>query len=190
MAVNEKAFLQFPTIETSRLVLGPFEAPDATDVFELFGSEIWLKYVPREALTDPAQAVEKIQSMSKAFEQRSAIWWAFHEKTTGEFIGYGGLFEINRGDHNAEIGYGFKPESWGKGFASEAMGPIVDFGFENLGLRRIFGLIDPENIASIKVIERLGFEQEGVLRSAAFARGRYWDQCLYARVAREYSAIS
>lgn len=184
MTVNESVFLKFPKMVTRRLDLGPFESRDASDVFGLFGSEAWLRYVPREALDDPNQAVEKVQAMSKKFEECSAIWWTFRERATGDFIGYGGLFEINREDHNAEIGYGFNPGCWGQGFASEAVRPLVDFGFENLGLHRIFGLIDPENVASIKVLEKQGFHLEGALKDSAFARERYWDQCLFARVDR------
>ena len=182
MTVNESAFLKFPKMVTPRLVLGPFESRDAPDVFGFFGSEAWLRYVPRETLDVPEQAVEKVRGMSKAFEERSAIWWTFRAQKTGEFVGYGGLFDINREDHNAEIGYGFNPQCWGQGYASEAVRPIVDFGFENLGLHRIFGLIDPDNVASVKVLEKLGFDREGMLKESAFARERYWDQCLFARV--------
>ncbi len=182
MPVNEGVFSRFPTMVTDRLVLGQFEPGDAPEVFGLFASRSWLRYVPREALDDPQQGVEKVRVLTEAFDGHSAIWWAFRQESTGDFVGYGGLFEINREHHKAEVGYGFNPEFWGQGYASEAVRPIVDFGFENLGLHRIYGLIDPDNVASIRVLEKMGFDREGVLKGSAFARERYWDQCLYARV--------
>ncbi|MCK5378625.1 MAG: GNAT family N-acetyltransferase [Acidobacteria bacterium] len=182
MPVNEGVFSKFPTMATDRLVLGPHEAADAPEAFRFYSSEQSLRFVPRDFFCDPQEGVEKVLGFAEAFEEHSAIWWTFRVQATGEFVGYGGLFDISTEDHNAEVGYGIHPEYWGKGFASEAVRSIVDFGFEKLRLHRIFGLIDPDNGASMRVLEKLGFQKEGVLRDNAFARERYWDHCLYARV--------
>ncbi len=182
MPVNEGVFSKFPTMATDRLVLGPHEAADAPEAFRFYSSEQSLRFVPRDFFCDPQEGVEKVLGFAEAFEEHSAIWWTFRVRVTGEFVGYGGLFDISTEDHNAEVGYGIHPEYWGKGFASEAVRSIVDFGFEKLRLHRIFGLIDPDNGASMRVLEKLGFQKEGVLRDNAFARERYWDHCLYARV--------
>lgn len=182
MAVNEEVFSQFPKLGTSRLVLAGLEQIDAPELFKFYSSDESLRFVPRDVFDDPRQGAEKVKVFAGAFEEHEAIWWSFRVKETGRFVGYGGLFEISAEDHNAEIGYGFHPEHWGQGYASEAVRAIVDFGFAGLGLRRIFGMIDPENGASTRVLEKLGFEREGIMRDACFARQRYWDQCLYAKL--------
>ena len=183
MPIDESVFERFPTLQTERLTLDSFEPNDAADVFRFYSSAESLRYVPRNAFDDPRQGEDKVRSFVDAFGDRSAIWWAFRLRATGDFVGYGGLFAISSEDHHAEVGYGFHPEFWGRGFASEAVGRIVEHGFSRLRLHRIYGLVDPDNGASLQVLAKLGFAREGVLRDAAFARGRYWTQCVLARVA-------
>jgi len=182
MAVNEHVFSQFPVMTTARLKLAGLEPIDGPELFKFYSSDESLRFIPRDIFDDPRQGPEKVKIFTRAFDDQEAIWWRFRLRSTGEFVGYGGLFDISTEDHNAEIGYGFHPEYWGRGFATEAVGTIVNYGFESLGLRRIFGLIDPENDASMHVLEKLGFEREGIMRDACFARDRYWDQCLFAKL--------
>ncbi|MCK5076019.1 MAG: GNAT family N-acetyltransferase, partial [Calditrichia bacterium] len=82
----------------------------------------------------------------------------------------------------AEIGYGLLQQFWGQGIISESVEKIVDFGINEMKLHRIYGYIDPENIASIKVVEKFNFVREGILKDDTFARSRYFDMCVYALI--------
>jgi len=174
---------EFPVLETSRLRLDRLGVGEAPEVFQFFTSDDFLRFIGRERLSEPEQAIEKTRAMSAAFDEGTAIWWAFRLHETNEFVGYGGLFEIDRENRKAEVGYGLRPEHWGRGLATEAVRPIVEHGLGRLGLHRIFGMVDPRNAASIQVLEKLGFQLEGTLRANGFARGRFWDHSVLAIVA-------
>ena len=105
------------------------------------------------------------------------------EVLTQDLLGYGGLFDIAAAGTKAEIGYGIQQDHWGRGYMSEAVAEMTRFGFEDLQLHRIFGLIDPAHGASSRILEKLGFVNEGVLRHDQYARGQYFDMTVWGRVA-------
>jgi ribosomal-protein-alanine N-acetyltransferase len=116
------------------------------------------------------------------YKTKKAIWWTFTQRPFSELIGYGGIFEIDKNNNHAEIGYGLLPEFWGKGFVSEAMKAMSDFGLTNLQLHKLYAIVDPNNGASIKVLEKNNFHLEGLLRDHLFARGKYFDMCYYSKI--------
>lgn len=101
-----------------------------------------------------------------------------------------GAVEINIRDHfnlEGEIGYIIHPEYWGQGYATEAASLILDFGFANLKLHRVFATCDPNNIASSKVLEKIGMYKEGILREHMRLRNGGWrDSSLYSILEREW----
>jgi RimJ/RimL family protein N-acetyltransferase len=101
-------------------------------------------------------------------------------RNTGDLIGGCGLVVGNPGEREGWIGYVFAREHWGRGYATEAAQRLVRFGFEELGLHRIFATCDPENRASARVLEKAGMQLEGRLRSHAFIKGRWRDSLLFA----------
>lgn len=82
----------------------------------------------------------------------------------------------------AKLGYAIRADEWGKGYATDATRTLVKFGFEGLGLHRITAAIGPENLASIAVVGRLGFDYEGQLRDHVFTNGQWRDSNLYSRL--------
>lgn len=101
-----------------------------------------------------------------------------------------GAVEINIRDSfnlEGEIGYIIHPDYWGKGYATEAASLILDFGFANLKLHRIFATCDPKNIASSKVLEKIGMFKEGTLREHMRLRDGGWrDSFLYSILESEW----
>lgn len=180
--MDESVFENIPRLRTHRVDFRPIAAGDADLLYRFNSDPLALKYVPRAPFTSISQAEEKLTECLDGFEKRTCIWWVLSLKDTGERIGYTGLFGIDRPHNNAEIGYGLLPPWWGRGYATEAVSEIVGFGFDTLGLHRIYGQVVPGNTASEKILERLGFAREGVLTDAQFARGRYFHLALYARI--------
>ncbi len=145
-----------PIIETDRLILREFSINDYKDVYE-FGSNIEIQRFTGDVV---------INSLESAKELIKNVWfedyknygygrWATIYKPENKIIGFAGLkylHEINETD----IGFRFLPNYWGKGLASEASREIIKYGFEKLGIERIVGIALPENIASCKVLERIG----------------------------------
>lgn len=85
--------------------------------------------------------------------------------------------------HSAEIGYWLGEACWGRGIATEAVRVLTEWGFSRIGLLRIHALVFEANPASIRVLEKAGFELEGRMRNAVVKSGRVMDQLLFARLA-------
>lgn len=84
--------------------------------------------------------------------------------------------------HKAEIGYWLGEEYWGKGIMTEAAKRVTRFGFKNLRLKRIYAGVFPRNRASMRVLEKAGYEREGILRKQARKKARFINEVLYAIV--------
>jgi RimJ/RimL family protein N-acetyltransferase len=101
-------------------------------------------------------------------------------KDSGEVVGCCALV-ISEAEHReGHIGYSLTRVYWGRGYASEAAKLLVKFGFEALGLHRIFATCDPENRASARVLEKAGMQLEGCMRSHVFVKGRWRNSLLFA----------
>ncbi|MDP7649944.1 MAG: GNAT family N-acetyltransferase [Candidatus Thalassarchaeaceae archaeon] len=148
-----------PTLETDRLILRPFRDDDLADQFAMMDSpEV------RAALRIPdgaglPEAFNAMASVLGQWELRGTGHWALEEKDSGQFVGSAGLNRPER--HNwpgVEVGWRLHPESWGRGYATEAGAAAVRYGFEELGEERLFSCIVPDNHRSQAVARRLGFE--------------------------------
>lgn len=91
---------------------------------------------------------------------------------------------------HASLGYCFRKDSWSQGFATEASGAVVRFGFEQLGLHKIFATCDVENKGSARVLEKIGMRREGHLVEDIKIKGRWRDSYLYALTFNEWKAVN
>lgn len=155
---------------------------DAGLLFSFNSSIENLEFVPRTPFRTMDEADLLLAKFLQSMKENSAVWWTFHDNKTGNSVGYGGLFGIDKNNSNAEIGYGFLKEYWGKGYASYVVDFITKYGFSTLKLHRIYGLVDPENKASIRVLEKNEYNKEGVMHDYYYVRGRYFDMCLLAKI--------
>jgi len=141
-----------------------------------------LRYVAREYYIEKSEAVVKLESLQAGFHDKTGIIWTFVLKETGEALGYGGFFEISENRNEAEIGYGILKEYWGHGYVSDAVHELSRFGFETMQMQRIFGRVDPGNIPSARILEKLGYQNEGVLQADEYARGKSFDMTIWAKL--------
>ena len=100
--------------------------------------------------------------------------------SSGELIGACGLTIISVERLQTAIGYAYRRDVWGRGYATEAARALVAFGFEQLGMHRIFSYVDVDNVASARVLEKAGMQREGLVRHDAFMHGQWRDSYLYA----------
>lgn len=99
---------------------------------------------------------------------------------------FGGCGLIGRGERTHEIGYVLHHDWWGRGFATEIVRALLDFGFGELAAHRIYARVAPENEASSRVLAKHGFQLEGRLRKECFVRGEWQDSLLYALLEEEF----
>ena len=147
-------------IETERLFLRKLVQTDFTDLCEIL-QDIEVMYAWEHAFSD-AQAQEWLDRQLERYEERGVGYWAAIEKESGKMVGQIGLTwsEID----NAKVlepGYILKKAYWHKGFALEGAKACVDYAFNEMGIREIYISIRPENIASLKVAEKLGAKING-----------------------------
>jgi ribosomal-protein-alanine N-acetyltransferase len=88
---------------------------------------------------------------------------------------------------DASIGYSLVRAHWGHGYATEVARGLIRFGFETLGMHRIWAIVEPENAASARVLEKAGMQREGRLRDHRYAKGHWRDSVIYAILAPDWA---
>jgi [ribosomal protein S5]-alanine N-acetyltransferase len=176
----------FPTLNTDRFILRKIELTDAQEMFNYFSKDEVTKYYDLDSFTEISQASELINRFATRFEQNKGIRWGIAEKDSNKLIGSCGYHNWEKEHFKAEIGFEITPAYWRKGVMSEVIQPILQFGFEQMELNRIEAFYDPENTASKKTLEKAGFIFEGVLRKAAFEKGRFCDAAVCSILKEEY----
>ncbi len=151
--------MNLPTLTTTRLVLRPLVESDSTAMHAVFSDDQTMRYWS----SPPHDSLEETHAYVVGnAEQDRWLSWALTE-TGGEALGWVVLGEHRDGVR--ELGYILRRDCWGRGYAGEAVAAVVDHGFRSLRLRRIFADCDPDNLGSIRILENLGFQQEGHLRA-------------------------
>lgn len=152
-------------IETERLILRDLLESDVDGMFELDSNPLVHKYLGNKPIKTKTQAEEAIHFIRQQYAERGIGRFAAIEKASGDFIGWTGL-KFNTGDKEVlvdkrdfyDIGYRFIPRYWGKGYASESSFATLDFGFKELNIETMSGAAEIGNIASNKVLQKIGLK--------------------------------
>lgn len=179
---------ELPVLETERLRLRHPHSEDAEDVFSIFGDPVAMRYWSHEPHIDLAESAAYIESIQKGFAGRSLFQWAVTEPDDDRLIGTVTLLNRDPTNRHAEVGYMLKPALWGRGYASEAVRGVLGFGFQHMDLHRVEAELDPRNEASARLLERLGFKREGLLRERWFLYDEWCDSALYGLLRRDFVA--
>jgi ribosomal-protein-alanine N-acetyltransferase len=169
-----------PVLTTERLVLRPFVPEDAPELQRLAGHV----EISRNTLTIPhpypdGAAEQWIAARAGRFETSGDLQFAIVSRDSGVLAGSVGLV-VNREHERGEIGYWIGVDFWGRGYAAEAAGAVVDYGFGVAGLNRIFASHFAGNAASGRVLQKAGMRHEGTQRQGFKKWGEYLDAELYA----------
>jgi ribosomal-protein-alanine N-acetyltransferase len=175
------------TLYTERLTLRKMELEDADVLCQYWSDPEVTKYMNIAPFTDVSQARDMIQMINDLSLEGQANRFSIIAKETGEVIGTCGFNMIDQENGRAEIGYDLGRNHWGKGFASEAVKKLIDYGFTSLNLNRIEAKVEPENTPSIKLLNSLSFQKEGLLREYEKAKGRLIDVYMFSLLKREYA---
>ena len=178
-------------LTTERLHLREFVADDWPVVQAYQSDPRYLRFYPQTGQTE--QGARDFVAMFLAQQQahpRIKYQLAITLAATGALIGNCGVRLKAPGAHEADLGYELNPAHWGQGYASEAARAMVGFGFAELGVHRIWARCIADNVASARVLEKLGMRQEGRLRENEYFKDRWWDTLIYAMLAPEWRASS
>lgn len=147
-----------PILETPRLYLREFSLQDATHFYELNLNPNVIRYTGNTPFKDVNEAHEFLLNY-KDYATNGYGRWAVIDKQTDEFLGWCGL-KFDAAQNETDIGFRFFEEHWNKGYATESAKTCIDYGFQMLNLKEIIGRVMKENIASIKVLEKIGLVYE------------------------------
>lgn len=177
-------FDEFPEIETENLILREILPDDAEAIFRIFSDDEVTRYYDLSTYTTIEQAYELIDFFDESFELERAIRWGITRKSDGLLVGTCGYVWLRT--YRGEIGYELARPYWRQGIMTEAVDAIVDFGFRELGLNRIEALTMVDNVASVALLRKVGFVQEGILRQHDYFKGKFHDMRLFALLRDDY----
>ncbi|PRA09504.1 MULTISPECIES: GNAT family N-acetyltransferase [unclassified Paenibacillus] len=176
----------FPELETKRLLLREIKQSDSQDIFQIFSSDEVTRFYDVETFTNTKQAEELIQRWKERFENGQVIRWGIALKSDNRIIGTCGFHGWMKQHYKAVMGYELTPEFWRQGYITEVTRKIVEYGFKNLELNRIEAFVEPENAGSRKLLEKIGFSEEGILKEHFIWKNRFVDNVIYAFLKKEY----
>ena len=182
--------IEMPLLLTPRLQLRTFTTADTDGIYDIFSSATVLRYWDSPPWSEKAQANSFIEKSMKVEEQPSGFRWAVEELATGALVGQCSVFNWNTTFKSLELGYCFREASWGQGLATEAAGAALQWAFESLEINRVQAEIDTRNIASGRVLSKLGFLHEGTLRENCIVNGEVSDTHVYGLLKCDWKHLS
>ncbi|AFD06470.1 GNAT family N-acetyltransferase [Solitalea canadensis] len=183
-------FQEFPVINTTQLILRQFSHTDADKVFELRSNEAIMRFIKRPRAKTVNDAKTWIDTILNSFKNNEGITWAITLKDAPDiFIGSVGFWRIIKEHHRAEIGYMLHADYWGKGIIKEATEATIEYGFKQLNFHSIEAHIDPENIASGKLLEKTGFTKEAFHKDNFYFEGKFYDTEIYSLINPYHSSL-
>ncbi|MCH7323219.1 GNAT family N-acetyltransferase [Solibacillus sp. MA9] len=175
--------------------LRTFTPSDARALAQLLADNkfFWSTYEPlhrEEFYTEGAQYQKILESLQLLQANREFSFGIF-DHGSQRLIGHISLYSIKRLPYSScFVGYSMDERYIGRGITTEAVRLLLEFGFNRLNIHRIEAYVAPQNIASIKVLEKSGFTREGLLRQLLFINGVWVDHYMYAILQDEYKKMN
>lgn len=179
-----------PRLETPRLRLRELAEDDASALFALYSDPETMRYWSCPAYQDPAQALGLIRSIHRGQQAGELVEWGVVARGADRLAGTLTLHQLDEGNRRAELGFLLGRPWWGQGLMREAAEAALAFAFaaDGLDLHRLEADTDPRNLASIRLLERLGFQREGQLRQRWCVAGEWSDSAMYGLLAPDWRA--
>lgn len=182
--------MEFPILNTQRLTLTKVEESDAVRFFDIMSRDEVTVYYGMDSLTYQEEAVEIIRSFDAIWSANRGVRWAIRLKENNEFIGTIGLNNLNKKAKKTEIGYELHPDYWHQSYAQEAIHVVLTYVFTELDLYRVGAVTFPENTASNRLLEKLGFTLEGRLRGYLHQRNQSHDAYMFSLLKTDWAEKS
>ena len=174
------------TLTTRRLLLRPLREADAPELFAIFSDPRVTRYWSSQTWTSIDSANAMIARDQKAMAEGEGLRLGMQRLDDGAMIGICTLFAYSKQCRRAEVGYGLAAHAWGRAYMDEGLRALLGYGFGPLGLNRVEADIDPRNEASARSLERLGFQNEGLLRERWIVGDEVSDTALYGLLQRDW----
>lgn len=180
--------MSIPTLQGKLIALRKLRRSDAASIQRHANNRDIARFLPR--LPSPytmAEARKWITTTSRLARADKAYDFGIEDGESGEIVGMIGLRNVNRQDKNAEVGYWVGKSFQRRGYAKEALHLILRFAFNELRLVRVYAVVHQKNVASVRLLDRIGFVREGVWRKASLINRRWYDVYAYGILKEEYT---
>ncbi|MFJ7826511.1 GNAT family N-acetyltransferase [Psychrobacillus sp. NPDC096623] len=171
---------KFPILETNRLILREVIEEDAEDMFQYLSDKDVVKPMGLSPFETVNDVLDEVGWYKSIYIEGTGIRWGITLKDSGKVIGSCGFLNMLTKHYRAEVGYELSKDYWSRGIASEALEAVVKYGYQHFQLERIEALIEPTNLPSQKLVEKLGFKREGLLRHYEYTCGKFDDLYMYS----------
>ena len=178
----------FPRLETERLVLREIVPADAEDLFHIFSDEETMRYWSCLPYKSVDQAHRLIEGLAKVRLAGAGINWAITLRGDERLVGKCGYNEWRKAHRRGDISYIVAGEQQGKGIVSEALGAMLDYGFDRMNLHSVEAGVTPGNDASTRMLQRLGFRLEGHLRENFLTDRGFVDSLIYSLLRSDWES--
>ena len=179
-----------PILESARIRLRPYRGEDAAAMFALYSDPAVMRYWSFPAWVEIGQAKTYLARAIAGMDSGEIFPWAIAEREGDQLIGALTLHSLHAEQLRAEVGYSLSPAWQGRGIAAEALRLGLSHAIDDLGLVRVEADIDPRNTASARLLEKLGFIREGLLRKRWRVNGEVCDTAFYGLLADEFLRAS
>ncbi|GAB3535547.1 GNAT family N-acetyltransferase [Pontibacter brevis] len=183
-------FNQLPSIETQNLLLRKVTLSDAEDVFAFTSDSRTSERLTWEPHKDVDHTRNFLRSLIEKYEQNVAAQWAVCLRSTNKVIGFCGFINYHEEHKKGEVAYVLSPEHWGKGYLTEGLNAIIQHCFTFFDFNRIEAKCEADNIASEKVMQKVGMKSEGYMRRYIIRKGNVHDYKLYSIIKEDYSNLN
>ena len=176
------------TLQTERLILRPFQQGDGVFMFKNWASDSAVtKYLRHAPHKDVGVSNDIVEMYIEDFGKNDSYKFCICEINSNEPIGSINIHVASQFDNIGEFGYYLSKEKWNKGYITEALQAVLEFGFSEMNLNRIEACHSIDNKASGRVMQKVGMKYEGLLRDGykSYLEG-YQDCCLYSILKKEY----
>ena len=178
--------LSTPTLHTERLLLRPFADSDADELFALQSNAEVLRYWDAPPWTERSQVARFMTGCQTMADEGTGARVVLTRRSDGEFVGWCTFNGWNPDYRSASLGYCLTEAAWGRGYATEAARALLTWAFNSLDLNRVQSETDTRNVASARVLEKLGFVREGTLREDCIVNGDVSDSWVYGLLRRDW----
>lgn len=184
----QKTFAHIPRLQTPRLILRAMHTRDAADMYDYAKTEQATRYLSWRPHSNLSMTKSYLATVKSRYRKGTLFDWAIEERATGRMIGTCGFVGFDTQNQSAEIGYVLHPAFWGQGLMPEAVGAVLTFAFEVLGLNRITAQYMVANAQSRRVMEKVGMSFEGIQRQSLLRDGIFEDLGKCAILRSDYFA--
>lgn len=176
----------FPKLQTNRLSLEEITMNHKEEIFRIFSNVEAMKYYGISPITKKEEAIHLIGSFQSNFIMESGIRFAMIIKDSREFIGTIGLQQFSTQHRRCEVGYELHPLYWGLGYATESLQRVIEFAFTKTVANRIGAIVYEANPKSERVVEKLDFQFEGLMKEYYYQNGIYYDVNVFSLLKKDW----